>query len=319
MELLERVYAVLSAEDPDLRPFCSEGLPGGLVDLKPKIPTIIVPDIHARIDFLLSILLSSTIGEESNLQMLASDRLQIVCVGDGFHAEARAVDRWAAAYEEYRGDYRVHTAMDEEMRESLGVMEMVMEVKCGFPSNFHFLKGNHENIRNEHGNGNYAFRKFTHEGEMVAYYMEMFYDEAFIASYERLEKNLPLLAVGNGFLVSHAEPQSFFDREDVIEYRERPEVTYGLTWTANGEAEQDSVARMLAHYLGDPLQDDLYYFGGHRPVSGLYNLRADGRYVQIHNPDRFVIALVHPDRPMQPDRDIFELENNVNTLIEYET
>jgi len=316
--VLERVHPVLAGEDPEIRPYSSSEQPGGLVQLKNYIPTIIVPDLHARVDFLLSLLLAPTVGERSNLQMLSDDLLQIVCVGDGFHAEARAAERWAHAFEEYRESFKHHTAMDEEIRESMAVMEMVMEVKCAFGSNFHFLKGNHENIRNEHGNGNYAFRKFTYEGEMVSYYMEKFYGEEFVDSYASFEKNLPLLAVGNNFLVSHAEPLCLYEREDIIEYRDNPEVVYGLTWTANDEAEEESVEQMLSHYLDAENLDECYYFGGHRPIRNRYHLRAGGRYVQIHNPDRFILALIQPEGPIQLDRDIFELENNVTKFTDQE-
>jgi hypothetical protein len=316
LEVLERAYATLASESSEIRPRSSTGMPGGVVQLNLNIPTIIVPDIHARIDFFLNILISQNSDGWSNLQRLAADMLQIVCVGDGFHAEARAAERWTRAFQEYGESYKRHRAMDEEMRESLGVMEMVQEVKSAFPLNFHFLKGNHENILNEHGDGNYAFRKFSYEGEMVLYYMEKFYGEEFLHSYARFEKNLPLLAIGRNFLVSHAEPMSLYEREDIIEYRDRPEVVYGLTWTANDEAEEGSVRRMLSHYLGEEHVEEYYYFGGHRPIRGLYHLRAEGRYVQFHNPDRFVIALIQPEGPIDLERDIFELENNLSTFID---
>ena len=37
-------------------------------------------------------------------------------------------------------------------------------------------------------------------------------------------------------------------------------------------------------------QRGAYYLGGHRPVRGRFALRADGRYVQIHNPEGFIAA-----------------------------
>lgn len=316
LALIERVQSVLDSEDADIRPKSSSGLPGGIVYLKEDIPTIIVPDLHARIDFLLTILLRKNENGLSTLQLLATDMLQIVCVGDGFHAEGRAAERWAGAYEEYADGYKRHDYMDEEMRESLGVMEMVKEVKCAFPANFHFLKGNHENIGNEHGAGNYAFRKYSYEGAMVLFYMEKFYGDVFLHSYAQFEKSLPLLAVGKNFLVSHAEPVAFFNKEDIIEYRDRPDVVYGLTWTANDEAEDGSVNRMLSYYLDEDNINEYYYFGGHRPVPELYHPRAEGRYVQIHNPDRFIVAMIGVDKPIRLDEDVIEIEHNINMLID---
>ena len=58
-----------------------------------------------------------------------------------------------------------------------------------------------------------------------------------------------------------------------------------------------------------------YYFGGHRPVRGLYNLRAGGRYVQIHNPGKFIIALIDVDRDINLDEDVIEIEKNSDKLM----
>ncbi len=315
LKLLEKINYLLENEDERLRPYDSSGLPGGIINLNHNIPTIIVPDIHARLNFFLNLMLYKDRDGHSILQKLARDIVQVVCVGDGFHAERRAAERWAAAFEEYKKKYRRHKNIDEEMRESLGVMEMVIEAKLAFPDNFHFLKGNHENISNEYGGGNYPFRKFSYEGAMVAEYVEKFYGRAFLDEYYMFEKNLPLLAIGRIFLISHAEPMSFYDREAVIEYRIRPEVVEGLTWTDNNDTEQGSVIRMLGYYLDGKSTAGCYYFGGHRPVRELYNLRAGGRYVQIHNPGKFIIAMIDADRDINLDEDVIEIKENLDNFI----
>lgn len=310
LRVVDRANEILEHENEEIRPYDASGMPGGIVYLKRTIPTIIVPDIHARIDFFLSIMLNRDLQGSSTLEKLAQDLAQVVCVGDGFHAERRAAARWDQAFEEFRGGYKKHKHMDEEMRESLGVMEMVMEVKSAFPDNFHFLKGNHENIANEQGEGNYPFRKYAYEGHMVLEYVEKFYGEDFLDSYYTFEKNLPLLAVGKNFLVSHCEPMTFFDREMVIEYRSHPEVVEGLTWTDNGAAEKGSVIRMVEHYIDPEYRERSSYFGGHRPVRELYNQRAGGMYVQIHNPDKFIIAFIQEDKDIDLSEDIIEIEKS---------
>jgi len=311
---LEKINFILENEDKSIRPYDASNLPGGIIFLKHNIPTIIVPDLHARIDFFLNLMLYKDSSHYTNLQKIAEAILAIVCVGDGFHSEGRAIRRWDLAFEEYRQRYKIHKNIDEEMKESLGVMEMVMEVKSTFPGNFHFLKGNHENIKNEEGLGNHSFRKYVYEGSMVFQYIKKFYGEDFLNAYYQFEKNLPLLAVGKNFLISHSEPISFFSKESVIDYRKRPDVIEGLTWTSNDAAEDKSVKRMLDYYINEKDQS-LYYFGGHRPVTGLYNLRADGRYVQIHNPNKFIIALIKDNKAISLDKDIFEIENNIDKII----
>ena len=308
-QTLRAALDVLDHEPSWLRPPDRQGRPGGLVMLDPALPTIVVPDLHARMDFFLCVLGYEAEPGLTALDLLSQGRLQIVCLGDGVHAEGRASGRWRSAREEYEEDFASHYCMDEEMRESLGVMAMVMEVKSAVPERFHFLKGNHENITNESGGGNFPFRKFALEGQMVRAYMERFYGEEVLDLHARFEKELPLLASGHGFLLSHAEPAAFYPRTRLVEYRSNPEVVAGLTWTDNGDAEPGSVRKMLDHYLSlDEARDGLY-FGGHRPASGGYLLRAEGRYVQIHDPERFVVAQLPATGRIDLQRDVREIDS----------
>ncbi|MBN2041050.1 MAG: metallophosphoesterase [Spirochaetes bacterium] len=314
-DVIDRVNNILLSEDRNIRPYDSSGLPGGIINLKKDIPTIIVPDIHARMDFFINVMLYNNKLNETNLESIATGKLQIVCVGDALHGEKRAAKRWSEAYKEFLTGYEDHSSIDEEMKEGFGVVEMIMEVKNNFPENFHFLKGNHENIANEQGGGNNPFIKFTQEGPMIAYYVEKFYGKSFIDKYYNFEKNLPLLAIGKNFLISHAEPWTFYSRDEILEYRNNSDVVEGLTWTADDTAEDGSVQQMLDAYIED--EEDLeksLYFGGHRPVRDIYNLRADGRYVQIHNPDKFILAWIEPDN-IDLDRDIIELDDNIADII----
>jgi hypothetical protein len=308
LEKLKRLNRILDEEDENYRPLNSLGRTGGLIYLRTDLPTVVVPDLHARMDFFLHVCQFRYARGQTVLEGLASGQLQVLCLGDGLHGEGRAADRWRAAFDEFKGEYAEHRHMDEEMRESLGLMEMVIETKLGYPSLFHFLKGNHENIANEEGEGNYPFGKFAFEGEMVTAYVKKFYGEEFFLSYYSFEKKLPLLAVGRNFLVSHAEPRSFYPKDMVVDCYSHPKVIYDLTWTADNEAEQGSVQKMLDHYLNSAQRDGAYYFGGHRTINDTYNLRANGRYVQLHNPGKFIIALLQKERAIDPEKDIIELE-----------
>jgi hypothetical protein len=141
---------------------------------------------------------------------------------------------------------------------------------------------------------------------MVLDYVRMVYGERILAGLYYFEKRLPLLAIGKHFLISHAEPARMFAYEEVVEYRQLEEVVDGMTWTDDGQANPDAVKQMIEHYLAPEVHDSAYYFGGHRPVTGRYNLRAGGRYVQIHNPSKYIVAVLPPDRPPDPAHDIFE-------------
>ncbi|MFH2115910.1 MAG: hypothetical protein ABIJ86_15520 [Spirochaetota bacterium] len=324
LAVLQGAMTALSSEPPELRPSNATGKPGGLVRLHNDIPTIIIPDLHARRGFLMALLAStppagftttsSASTPPSNslpaapgaagtvFDLLAAGTLQILCLGDGFHAESRALDRWRSAYAEFNAAYREHQSMDQEMRESLGLMEMIMHAKAAFPGHFHFLKGNHENVLNETGNGNYGFYKFVQEGAMVRAYLDRFYGDAFVQAYAAFEKCLPLFAQGQRFLASHAEPARVFTENELINAALLPEVIMGLTWTGNDEALPGSVAAMLDHFL--PSVRRPRYITGHHPIAGLFHERSGGLHLQIHNPDHRVVAWVRVDRDLEPQRDI---------------
>lgn len=304
-ESLDRVFNALDNENKEIRPGGSNGEPGGLVLLK-SLPTIIVPDLHARIGYLEALLAWTPPGKTFTVyQGLLLGELQVVCVGDGFHAEARGINRWKKAFEEFSTDFKKHRAMDNEMTESLGVMMLVMELKAAFPKYFHFLKGNHENVANEDSPDNRPFRKFVYEGAMVTSWFEKFMREETFKKYYEFEKKLPVFAVGNHFCVTHSEPRKHYKKKELIEAMINREVIFDLTWTANDEAEKNSVEKYLEEYFpGDPKS---IMFGGHRPVDGCFNARANGRYLQIHNPGRYVAAYIQDMADFSAERDILIL------------
>jgi len=305
LRVVKRAINLLNDENESRRPRDSRGRPGGVVKLIPGVPTLLIPDLHARTDFLYSVFAATIDGALPVAEQLSRGELQVVCVGDAFHSERRGASRWQAAFKEFQEGWKKHKQMDGEMRDSLGVMEMVMLAKLAFPLQFHFLKGNHENISNESGQGNHGFRKYAYEGPMVADYVSRFYGEEFLGTYYSYEKSFPLLCIGDGFLVSHAEPATFYEESRVINHREDPEVIEGLTWTDNDAAEKGSVDRMLTAYLGSTT--GTVYFGGHRPVGSLYNLRAENKFVQFHNPERFIVVRIIDGPSFDVDRDVIEI------------
>lgn len=305
-DLVYSVTNTLYNENPVIRPRDKQGFPGGLIRLSDECPTLIVPDIHGRRDFVMN-LLNYKWEDEPVLESLIKGRLQIVCVGDGFHTERRGAQRWRDAYLEYVLGFKKHKHMDREMGDSLGVMAMIMMLKCHFPDLFHFLKGNHENIKNENNLSDRSFGKYAYEGAMVRDWVEIFLGTDFLDDYSTFEQSLPIFVQGGNFLISHAEPLGFHNREDIINYRSNRSIVFDFSWTGNGEAREDSVDQYLNHFL--PGMENVFYFGGHRPVSGLYHTRAKGRYVQIHNPDKEIVALIRPQREIDLGRDIIELKS----------
>lgn len=312
--------SVLENEICSYRLAAGSGRLGGLIDFSgsesARLPLIIVPDLHARAYFLRNIL-NFTLPESfacsevngakrqvSVFQALQEDKARIVFVGDLLHSELRGRLRWMNALDDFdRGIYDGN-AMTEEMSEGLTLLSMIMELKIAFPANVHILKGNHENIMNVRGPGDYPFRKFANEGEMVKDFMSMVYGDDVLMVISCFERNLPLAAVFPECVVSHAEPVRAFSRDDIICGMDSDEVILGLTWTENNAAKEGSVKKMLDSLTGN---SHALYFGGHRPIQGNYALRQHGKYVQIHNPDRQNVVLVHKDRLVDLESDIVKV------------
>ncbi|OQY39606.1 MAG: hypothetical protein B6229_03330 [Spirochaetaceae bacterium 4572_7] len=142
---------------------------------------------------------------------------------------------------------------------------------------------------------------------MVKSWIEKFCSEEFLVHYYRYEKLLPLLAIGENFLVSHAEPLESYTVDQVINCYIDPTIIYGLTWTKNDASQNGSVNNMLKMFLEKRYISSSYYFAGHRTIDSLYRLRANGRFVQIHNPKKYIVAYLNPGRNIQLTKDIFEL------------
>ena len=294
-------------ESPHYRPTNSQGAPGGLLDFADFTrPVIIVPDIHARVAFLPKVLQWQLNGK-SVLEMLSRGEIMVVCVGDVFHGESRAYERWVLAYRDWiRGTF-AGDAMKQEMAESLSAVRTVMEIKKAFPEHFHFLKGNHENITNRTGGGDFAFYKFVQEGAMCRDFVQLYYGDDILQLISLWEMSLPICAAFADFCVSHAEPACFFTKQQIVDCRisAEDEVVQAFTWTANGEAHEGSVEQLFGELCPSAEREGAIWFGGHRSIGHAKCLfRQGGRYAQLHNPDAMNFALVAPKRKFDPDKDV---------------
>jgi hypothetical protein len=299
----------LASESESYRPRNHEGNAGSLLDFSDKakceeLPLIVVPDIHGRYDFLRNVISFVMPSGERIIDLLLSKKVRIVCLGDGMHSESRGRERWILSYLKYVDGIIDSAEMMEEMGENLATMMSVMTLKTLFPENFHFLKGNHENITNRMGDGDYPFCKFAEESTMTHDFMMKEYGGAIVSAFGEFEDNLPLAAVFPHCVLSHAEPSRTFSRDELINARLLDGVVGGLTWTANGDAEEGSVEGTMKNLLKTA---DAVYIGGHRVVSGKYALRQGGKYIQIHNPHEQNIALVMPNRAFNVDSDIISV------------
>lgn len=312
--LLNQAIAVLEAESKDYRPLDSKGNPGGLLNLDKKKTAVVVPDIHARPYFVKNILnfkipkkFKVSTKELSVEQAMENGKLYVICVGDAFHTEKTA-SRWAKIQEEFNSGVVDGKFMKEEMTECLSAFCALLSLKISYPEFFHFLKGNHENILNVSGNGDFAFCKYADEGDMVKRFISKVYGEDILYLISCYEGLLPFAACGKYYVVTHAEPARVLTKKELIDARKYPEVIYSIIWTRNDVVTESTVVPVMENLLGEEDAKKAMYFGGHRPVIGNFALRQDGRYIQIHNPSRQNICVVSSTRKFNPQNDIYEVK-----------
>ena len=194
--------------------------------------------------------------------------------------------------------------MKTEMKECLSTLSAVMTLKCMYRENFHFLKGNHENILNETAGGDFAFCKYADEGEMVKTFISEYYGDDVLYLISCWEKALPLAVYGSNFVVSHAEPEAAYTRQQLIDARYNSDVVSGLIWTRNGQVKDNTAEKIINNLIESKNAAESFYFAGHRPVYSKYALRQNGRFIQIHNPRCENIALVSNKKIFNPETDI---------------
>jgi len=227
---LDNVINILKNEPERIRPKDKNGNPGGLIELKEDIPTILIPDLHARREFLLNVLKNKDERGKSNLEKLLNKKIQIVCLGDGIHNEERP-ERWKEAWAEtIKSGRPINTHMEEEMTESLGVMEMIMQLKEASPENFHYLRGNHDDMKETHG----GFYKYAKESLQVKNYVLQKFGKDFLDKYAEFEENMPLIAKGNKFIASHTFPDRIINYDEIVNFRGNKEnLLKSFCWSRN--------------------------------------------------------------------------------------
>ena len=314
-QLLNDASECLENEKTDYRPLDNSGGIGGLLDFHmDDIPLLVIPDLHARPYFLMNILEYKIFEDMNVFEALAAGRLRLLSVGDILHTERDTRKRWAAAAAEFSSGIFTGPALSAEMQEGLCLWAGLLKLKLAFPSYVHILKGNHENILNETGGGDFSFRKFVDEGEMCCCFIQEYYGDDILYLMNCVEKSLPLFYFGKRCSLSHAEPARSYTRQELINAKSSEDVVRGLIWTGNGEAEEKSARVTVQNLFDSRVPKGYLYLGGHRPVQGNYKALQDGFYIQIHNPGKQNIVIVHPERSINLDSDIVSVTKSKESL-----
>jgi len=173
LALLESVIAIL--EEEKHRPRDARGRPGGLVRLPNKLRPIIVGDLHAQVDNLLTIL-----SQNAFLDELESGEACLVLLGDLVHSE---ID----------GEM-------EDMDSSLLLMDLVLRLKVRFPDQLFVIRGNHDSFSED------VAKEGIPQGLLWQKAVLDSRGKAYKQALDRFYALLPYVAMAKTFAACHAAP-----------------------------------------------------------------------------------------------------------------
>ena len=197
LNLVERVNALMEREPYRLQ--TDAGRPGGLLRLPGRPAPIFVGDLHACIDNLLVIL-----TQNGFLEGLLTGRAALILIGDAVHPDT--------------------PGHEDEMGQSMFLMDLIFRLKLRFPERVFYLRGNHDDFTEELSKGGVPqgllWEKTLHDERGPRYRdaMQRFYDL------------LPYMAVSQSYICCHAgAPTMKVSRHDLIHVRDNPKLQHQLT------------------------------------------------------------------------------------------
>ncbi len=208
IELLAPETAMAAAQDfldllrgDPYRPVARNGLPGALVDLPDELTPIVVGDLHAQVDNLLTILCAGRLLEE-----LCGGSAALVLLGDLVHREE---------------DGKL-----EEMDSSLLMLDLVFKLKLRFPNNVFCLRGNHESLEDT------VSKAGVPQGQILRHHAKKLRGKAYVKILAECFDHLPYVLRSTDFIACHAGPtRKRVSRDDLINIHERPKLARELIWT----------------------------------------------------------------------------------------
>lgn len=300
---------------------------GSLIRLH-DLPTIIIPDLHARRTMFMDILHAQIVeGSSAGRQvfdLLQQGRINVVCVGDIVHSEDRS--NWVINLD---GEWTPEL-LDKEMVRSLGAGAMIMYLKLQFPEHFHCLRGNHDDMAGEL----VSFRKFVGirrdeqdevvlvdghpiltgdkgEPEIVRDWVltREGWGQTFLDAWAQFERALPLFAQGSYYVISHTLPLIPLSEAALRDPNRPREITLELTQRRG--VNSTAIAETLDN-LGIKSVVQRWFYG-HTPVpqeknGGKYEEDLDGLVIRLNNSEQYVFAYVpesSDERRFDPTRDVY--------------
>ena len=198
LEIISAVNAILATEayrEPD-----DEGNPGGIIKFPKSMTVVILGDIHARVDNLLRVL-----AEGGLLTALMTNEACLVFLGDLVHSQ--------------------ESGELEDMDSSVLILDLFAMLKCRFPENVFYVRGNHESFSSDVGKGGVA------QGILFRKHLKQRRGAAYVDAVETLFSRLAFVVQRRDFAGCHGAPvRSRVDRNTLVNIQRYPGIQYELVW-----------------------------------------------------------------------------------------
>ncbi len=221
----------------------SYGNPGGLIDLiKINKPVIIVGDLHGAIDNLKAI-----IDHEDNEEKLRKGELIMIIIGDGVHND--------------------QTGYMKEMDSSLLVLEEIYRLILTYGENVLYIRGNHDTFERR------LTKSAIQQGLEFQNYLTEFKGESYVTATDEFFESLPLLILGEKFVITHGGPiRHGAGRHEIIDIEDNSDYYNQLIWNRLHEFRgtpslkeygEDDIRKMIAKL---EMPEDSFFIVGHNPM-----------------------------------------------------
>lgn len=198
-ETLMQVNALLRHETG--RHEDSLGNPGCLLELPDHITPILVGDLHAQLDNLLTIL-----SENAFMECLERGTAALIVMGDAVHQE--------------------QPGRLEEMDSSLLIMDLIFRLKVTYPGQVFFIVGNHDGFHHE------LMKQGIPQGLLWEKHVSATRGETYREQLQLFYQLSPLVILTRDFIACHAgPPRRKISRETLIDAHQFPDIVHDLTWS----------------------------------------------------------------------------------------
>jgi hypothetical protein len=216
------------------------GNPGGVLELPDNVTPLVVGDLHARIDNLLTVL-----SENAFLDSLEKGTAALVILGDAVHQD--------------------EPGKLEEMESSLLMMDLIFRLKLRFPDNVFFIVGNHDSFLHE------LMKRGIPQGLLWEKQVLSSRGEEYKTELELFYRQSPLVVLSKYFIACHAGPaRRKISRQILVDAHQFPDIVHDMTWSRlRTTAFPAGYTRSDVHQFRKGLEvgSDTPFIVGHHPCS----------------------------------------------------